>query len=69
MGEYINIEWLAGKAYIVVQSEKTGWQLEIAHTLTNNEIDQIRDLEEQYNQDLNQLLKDILNEASKTTTK
>ena len=35
----------------------------------NYEIDQVRDLEEQYNQDLNQLLKDILNEASKTTTK
>ena len=69
MGDYINIEWLAGKAYIVVQSEKTGWQLEVAHTLTDNEIDQIRDLEEDYHRDLNELLKDILNEASKTTVK
>lgn len=69
MGEFITIEWLAGKAYIVIQSEKTKWQLEVAHALTDNEIDQIRDLEEQYNQDLNQLLKDILDEASKFSTK
>lgn len=69
MGEFINIEWLAGKAYIVIQSEKTKWQLEVAHTLTDDKIDQIRDLEEKYHQDLNQLLKEILNEASKTTAK
>lgn len=69
MGDFINIEWLAGKAYIVIQSEKTKWQLEVAHTLTDDEIDQIRDLEEKYHHDLNQLLKKILNETSKTAAK
>lgn len=69
MGDYINIEWLAGRAYIVIQSEKTNWQLEVAHTLTNGEIDRVRELEDEYHQDLNQLLREILNEASKTTAK
>ncbi len=68
MGDFIDIEWLAGRAYIVIQSEKTKWQLEVAHTLTNDEIDQVRDLEDKYHQDLNQLLREILNEASKNAT-
>ena len=61
MSDYINIEWLAGRAYIVIRSE-------VAHKLTNDEIDRVCALEEKYNDDLNQLLKDILNEASKNAT-
>lgn len=66
MGDYISLEWLAGRAYIVIQSEETKWQLEVAHKLTNDEIGRVCALEEKYHDDLNQLLKEILDEASKT---
>lgn len=62
MGDMIEVQWLAGKPYIVTQNERTGWQPCVT-PITTAQYQAVSDLHDAHADQINQLLLTILSQS------